>query len=475
MRLIIALVVLFSPLVVQAEVSKYLYINRCTGSCTIKGGGIDDARSMTSSLPCAGTVNCMNGSCTCNGTSGGTHVVEEYQNAQGQTGAAADAEWNAVMKCVREVYSPYDITIADVPPPDDRGYTMGILAGRPQNIGYTSSTLGLGAGGGGCAPADNTISFSFANAHGGTGMARVIGLCWTVAQETAHSFGLDHAFKFTDGRSACPDPMTYQVDCGSTQRFFRNDNVTCGENGARPCKCGGFQNAHKKLLSIFGAGTPITTPPVVKLDSPTNNATIQNGATVLATASAQRGIFRMELWLNNYKWASVGGAAFGSQGQPTTQYKLTLPQNVPDGVIDVVVKAYDDIDVLTETPKVTVTKGAPCATADTCANGQKCEQGRCFWDPPTGELGDACTYPQFCVTGNCLDTSEGQYCSQTCVVGVADSCPTGFECLGDQGQTGVCVTASAESGCCSVGDDGRSVALLSLLVIGIVLRRRPRR
>jgi hypothetical protein len=163
-------------------------------------------------------------------------------------------------------------------------------------------------------------------------------------------------------------------------------------------------------------------------------------------------------------------------GQPETSYPLTFPADVPDGITDIVVKAYDDIESETVSSPVTVTKGAPCATADTCAKGQKCEAGKCFWDPPAGEVGDPCTYAQFCKSGTCLETTDGgQYCSQTCVVGVGDSCPTGFVCDGDQNTSGYCVTDTpADSGCCGVGARGKTSALVSLLVVGLVLRRRRR-
>jgi hypothetical protein len=210
---------------------------------------------------------------------------------------------------------------------------------------------------------------------------------------------------------------------------------------------------------------------------PADGAQIQNGAVVFATASAQRGVFRLELWLNGYKWASVKGAPFGSAGQPQTQYALTFPPTVPDGVIDVVVKVFDDIDAETDTPMITVTKGEACTSADACAKGQQCEAGRCFWAEPTGVLGDACTYPQFCESGNCLDASDGQYCSEDCVVDVSDSCPMGFVCAGNEGRAGFCVHDSdGGAGCCSVGDDGRSAALLSLFVaIALCGRRASRR
>jgi hypothetical protein len=477
MKRLIVLLLLLAPAHAFAigEVSNVLFLNRCRGTCTVIGGN-DDARIMSSSIPCAGGASCGGGSCFCSGGGGGVnYTVDEFENYLGETGAAADAEWDMIVQCVREVYSPYNVMVTDVFPTTAVSHTQGIVAGSPANIGYG----GLGTGGLGgtaaCVPKDNVISFTFANIfHASSQRARVLLLCAVVSQETAHSYGLDHAFQFSDGSSACSDPMSYRNDCFG-QDFFRNYNASCGENATRPCKCGGLQNSHQRLLQVFGPGTPLTAPPALDVSAPANGATVGNGATVVATASAQRGIARLELWLNGYKWLTVKGAAFGSNGQPETSYPMTFPPNVPDSVIDIVVKAYDDIDAETIAPTITVTKGAPCATADTCAKGQRCEAGKCFWDPPSGQLGDQCDYQQFCATGACIDTSLGMICTSDCVVGVGDSCPMGFTCEGAQGASGHCVPGGAgDDTCCGIGASGKTSSLLSLFVVAFVLRRRRR-
>ena len=464
-----------APAFAVGEVSPILVLNRCSGNCTINGG-VDDARAMSSTLPCAGGATCGGGSCFCNGTNAGTYTIEEFKDWQGNIGTAADAEWNMIVQCVREVYSPFNVMVTDTLPANAISHTQGIVAGRPANIGYGGLGVGgIASGGLGCNPKDNVISFTFANIfNAGTQRARVLELCAVAAQETAHSFGLDHAYEFSDGRSACNDPMSYRYDCGG-QDFFRNFTARCGENGPRPCKCGGLQNSHQRLLAVFGPGTPLTPPPTLTISAPTQGATVGNGATVVATSYAQRGVARLELWLNGYLWLTVKGAPFGPDGQPETTYPLTFPASVPNSVIDIVVKAYDDIDTETIAPTITITKGAPCTTADTCAKGQKCEAGKCFWDAPTGEIGDACTYGQFCLSGSCIDTTSGMYCSQQCVVGVTDSCPTGFACEGAEGATGNCVRAGAgDDTCCNIGANGKASTLIALFVVAFVLRR-PRR
>lgn len=475
MKRLLVLLVLFAPAAARADVSRIIYLNRCLGGCIVYGG-VDDARAMTSSIPCGGGANCGGGGCTCSGTSAGTYTISEFQNWQGQTGTAADEEWGRIVQCVREAYSPFNVTVTDVKPDSAISHTQGIIAGRPVDIGYGGLGLGgIAAGNLGCGGQDNVISFTFANIYTANNeLDHVLEICSTASQETGHSFGLDHAYVFSDGSSACSDPMSYRSDCGG-QDFFRNYSAKCGEYAARPCSCGGFQNSHQKLLSLFGPGTPLTTPPVVTVSAPTDGAMIPSGTPVIATASAQRGIARLELWLNNYLWFTQKGAAFGPTGQPETTYSLPIPTTVPDSIIDIQVKAFDDINVETDAPVITVTKGAPCTSADTCAKGQKCDAGKCYWDTPTGEFGDPCTYPQFCTTGTCLDTSAGSYCSTTCVVGVTDSCPANATCQGNPGESGFCVIEGAgDDTCCGIGANGKSSALLSLLVVVVTLRRRRR-
>jgi hypothetical protein len=165
---------------------------------------------------------------------------------------------------------------------------------------------------------------------------------------------------------------------------------------------------------------------------------------------------------------------FGSSGQPNpSNYTLTAPASVPDGIIDIVVKAFDDLGVEGDSAMITVEKGAPCASADTCAKGQHCDTGRCAWDTPVGQIGDDCPYPQYCTSGVCSPTDH-PYCSQACMVGAPHACPSGWECTQSE-SGGYCAPASG--GCCSARDDRGGPwrqALLAAMVLGVTLRRRAR-
>ena len=104
-------------------------------------------------------------------------------------------------------------------------------------------------------------------------------------------------------------------------------------------------------------------------------------------------------------------------------------------------KAFDDIGIETDTPAISVVKGKASGcdptvmnadgTIDTCLEGQQCTAGKCAWvDAGTGQFGDACTYDQFCTNGlDCTGTATETICTHDCDLTIADSCPTGYQCV----------------------------------------------
>ncbi len=451
------------------EVSNVLYLNRCSGGCMVTGGTTNDARNHTSTY-----------------IEPGPHVLSEYQNNAKQIGTAADAEWNAVVQCIKEIYSPFNIIVTDVKPAAGSGnYTEALIGGTSEDVGLDSAEVGgVAPAHTSCDPNDNAMSYTFANnsyyfQSPNAAQRRIWEMCSIAGQESAHHFGLDHSFEYFDGTSACNDPMTYRTDCGG-QKFFRNKAAKCGEFEApRECFCGGLQNTHAKILGVFGTGPQLLIPPpTVSVTSPANNGSASNGQVVSFTAGSKRGIEKSELWLNGYMWSSVKGAAFGTNGQPNPgMYSALFPSGVPDGVIDIQIISYDDLGVGTTSNTVRVTKGAACTSATTCATGQQCDgEGRCFWEAPVGVLGDSCEYNQYCVSNSCIETTEGSYCSEDCIVGATESCPMDFECVA-AGNTGACLPLEEDPGCCSVGGrSGRPWAQfgVGLFVLALVLRRRRR-
>lgn len=445
---------------VNAKISGVIYLERCRGNCVVTKG-TNDARAMSSSIP----------------QGPGAHTISEYRNGAGQSGAAADAEWAGLLQCMREVYSPFNVMITDVKPAAGVSYHAAIIAGIPNDIGLGPDILGVAPLASDCSPQDNVISFSFANAHPQTEtVSRVNNLCWTAAQESAHAFGLDHQFAFLSSQaSACNDPMTYRVDCGG-QKFFRNEQASCGEFQARPCRCGASQNSHTKLLSVFDPGSSIIAPPTSVITTPQSGASAL-GAIVGAEAGSRRGVSKVELFVNGFKWAEARGAAFGQNGQQVpSSYGIPVPAALPNSIVDLQVRAYDDLGHFTDSAVVTVTKGAPCTSADTCAKGQQCGEGRCFWDPAVGELGDDCEYPQFCVSGICRGSATKQICTQECLPGVEDTCPSDYTCVPVENSKGICFFPD-DGGCCSTSRTHVPWAQVAfaMLMLGLLVRPWRRR
>jgi len=413
------------------EVSRVLYLNRCTGGCTISPGN-DNARAQTSSIV--------------------------QQTSRVSPFAWSDDTWNQVVQCVKEVYAPYAVQVTDVDPGDMVLHHEAIVAGDPDELGLPPSVGGIAPSQ--CVPRNNVISFTFANTWGANARA----ICSVVGQESAHSYGLEHAFN-------CADPMTYLRACG--RQFFRDVDAECGEYSPRElCQCGGArQNSHRWLRSVLGAN-PVPVPgPDTSIDGPADGATVDDGFSVSVTATHMRGIGHVDFYLNGTLYGSIPGHDVGKESLP---YRFTAPADLADGVVDVEVHAFTDIE--TETVKtVTVTKGNPCASATDCTDGQECNDGRCYWPPPTGELGDACASDGECISGLCAKNGSEGHCSQTCFpTPLEETCPDGFHCESVSATSGACWPASANGGGgggCQSGS-GAPAALVLLAALALLRRRR---
>lgn len=432
----------------RGPVSHILYVNRCAGGCIITKSESNNSTTDESSVP--------------------DGAASEYMVAEFGHG---DALWEELMSCIREVYGPYDVEVTDVDP-GNVPHHEAIAAGSSSNVGLDSRVLGIAPGG--CDPRNNVISYSFLNMYPAN---RVDEMCATVAQESAHSFGLsDHLLD-------CTDPMTYLAQNGECGRkFFRNKLEPCGEfAGEIPCQCAGTRvNPHVILLGTFGPGEDPAAP-VASITYPAEGATITGASIVTVNATDDRGVFRVEAYMNDWRW---GTFELSDSITPPftfpTNITVDLDDGYPDGTYDIYAVACNDLDMCTTTEVVTVTKGAPCTSADTCLDGQACDDGRCHWAEPAGELGDECTYDQFCVgpntyDGRCETVAGADICTQACFTGVNDNCPEGFACVAG---SNVCGPEVADGGCCSTGADSRGELAARIVMIGLVggfLVRRRRR
>ncbi|MCA9678583.1 MAG: hypothetical protein KC464_26385, partial [Myxococcales bacterium] len=432
-------------------ISKILYVNRCVGGCQVYKGSINNALTNTSTIPA--------------GNDGQLFTISEFQHDQ--------ATWDTLMQCLRDIFLPYDVMVTDVDP-GMVPHHEAIAAGAPSEVNLPSSIGGIAPSG--CEPRNNAISFSFLNTYPAN---QVLEMCATVGQESSHSYGLgDHLYD-------CTDPMTYLGNCG--QKFFRNKLMPCGEFALRDCNCTGTrQNSHVKLLSVFGPSGATIPSPTVSIVYPAEGAAVANDLEVISEADDPRTVFRVELYLNDWLWDTyVEDDSITPPWSPPANYRLRPSGTWPDGNYEVKIVAYNDLGA-SSAATINVTKGSACTSADQCLAGQTCESGGCRWAAPTGQIGDACTYDQFCVgpntyDGTCASDGNQSICTRECFTGVNDDCPDGTACLDTSGGavTGVCWPAAADDpGCCSTSAPSRAGLLAQLtmvgLVVGFLLRRRRR-
>jgi uncharacterized protein (TIGR03382 family) len=384
--------------------SNIIFLNKCVGGCTIFPGN-DDSRTNTSSVVA--------------GTLGQTAFISEF--AYGQ------AEWDEIVDCVTRVYEPYGIVITDQDPGSNVSHFEAIVAGTDDEINTSA---------GGIAPAScgviiNAMTFSFANQGGQGGLSQ---MCWTVAQETAHAFGLDHEF-------LCSDPMTYLSDCGF-DKTFQDINAPCGEFEARGCYCGGnTQNSHQFLLGHFGAGE--VTPPQVQVNRPADGAIVRSNFPFEVGAEDDIEVASVEFIINGAVVAEL------------TSEPWVI--NAPDGLsgeVRVEARATDNAGTQSSSAVVTVTV-----------------------DDTSVDFGGECSADADCASRLCaFDSDNVGSCTETCIVDAEeDSCPDGTACLA-AGDRGVCWPKSGgggSTGICSAA--GPTTPLSALLVfLGVFAWRRRR-
>jgi hypothetical protein len=419
--------------VASDHIAKVIYVNRCVGGCTIQPGQ-NDARANTSSI------------------ANSTAVLSEYMWGQ--------EKWDATMDCIKDVYSPYDVLVTDVDPGQEVFHHEAILAGTPGEIGLGPNIGGIAPSS--CSPLNNVISFSFANSSASQS-GDPLQNCWTVAQESAHAFGLpNHVFN-------CLDPMTYLPGCG--KKFFRNKSFGCGDFEPMPCSCSGAtQNSHVELRTVFGDGVQ-PAPPTVSILLPNENDQVQNNFIVFWDAQDPRLVAHSELWINGSKYLEVAGHDYSTRAD---NYDVATPA-LPDGYIDIEIKAYNGLgsEAIATT---TVLKGAPCANADSCFDFQECNDGRCAYPAATAQLGDSCEIDFHCVDSVCGQVGKSKSCTLTCNPTVGGSCADGFECTTASTGGFVCWPEDT-GGCCSVAGTKRDPLPwfgAGIFFVGMMLLRRRR-
>lgn len=408
--------------------SKIIFVHRCpvTG-CLIKPG-TEDSRTDTSSIADMQTT------------------ISQFKQG--------DMVWQKMMTCVKNAYAPFDITVTDVDPGDVPHYEN-IVGGK---ISELTTDPGL-AGAGGvspftCGEIPNSVSFTF-DVYG----ADPDQLCWTVSQETAHSFGLEHEYNAND-------PLTYIAGGPSMKRFQAADSP-CGTYSAlSQCQCPPLhttQNSYKWIVDMFGPGAAV--PPTVAIKAPTDGKKVQPHFQVRVNAEDDVAVDHVELWID--------GAQTDVRAM-TAPYKLVAPDGIEDGPHTVEARAID-VQGVPASAMIDVDMGPPCTAGGGCQGDDVCVMGTCLPGPDVpGGLGFFCSANTECLSNQCAGNGGGKsLCVESCDTSVSGACPNDFSCI-DSGAGGVC-WYNGDSGCCSAATPPGGPLLLGAGVLAALVLRRRRR
>jgi MYXO-CTERM domain-containing protein len=403
--------------------SNIIFLNRCEGGCPISGGG-NDSRTNRSFIGRPGTIS-------------------EW--------GKGDEQWEQLVDCVKAMYDPYDMVITDVDPGPNVEHFEAIVAGRAGDIGISQGVGGIAPFS--CGVINNAITFSFANepfyANG------IDGICETVAQETAHSFGLEHAY-------LCSDPMTYLSPCG--YKWFQDENASCGEYNPANCQCRNNQNSHRIIGDHFGAGE--NPGPKLTFVRPLPSTNVEGDFVIQVSGDDYYyGVQNVEVLVN--------GEIVGTSNAPPYIF------NAPPGLSGITSLEVRGTDLRGYQGSVTaeVNVGSACKPGD-CTDGRVCFKSFCIAGAnETGGFGASCDTDENCGSSICAKDAEGVgSCTEHCELDQGQ-CPQDHGCT-EAGLSNVCWPGVKEDtgGCgCNSGNSGTGFAGLFIIFLLMSLQRRRSR
>ena len=249
------------------------------------------------------------------------------------------ANWAATMTCFKAMFSRFDVVITDVNP-GNVPHIEAVFGGSPQQVGMPSGVGGVSPFTQNCSIIENSIVFTFTQVLPQNPQT----MCEVMAQEVAHSYGLDHEL-------LASDPMTYLNYNGN--RTFQDQLVSCGENQPRNCGIGGStcrvkQNSVALLTERLGLADAIA--PTMGITSPADGDSVPPGFTVTATASDNVAVRSATLSIDGVVVTTTPGAG---------PYTFPTDISISLGTHTVKVEATDGRNVQSQTITVNVDEDAP--------------------------------------------------------------------------------------------------------------------
>lgn len=155
-----------------------------------------------------------------------------------------DDTWGETVACVRGIYAPFAVDVTDEDP-GDTPHIEAVFGGHPRDVGLPDNVAGVSPFTTDCGVIERSIVFTFTDVLPDEPRT----MCEIMAQEIAHSYGLDHEMLPSD-------PMTYLDYAG--ERTFQDVDAPCGEYADRRCgidgnTCRATQNSVALLTRRLGA------------------------------------------------------------------------------------------------------------------------------------------------------------------------------------------------------------------------------
>lgn len=223
--------------------------------------------------------------------------------------ATDEATWSATVACVRELFAPFAVTVV-TEDPGSAPHLEAVFGGSPSLLGLPNNIAGISPFTSSCSVIESSMVFVFTQSF--TASPRTY--CEVMAQELAHSYGLDHEL-------LAADPMTYLSFDG--KRAFQETLASCGEYSARPCGIGATSCRAKQsslLLLRERLGISDAVPPRGAILAPAPGAVVEPSFRIELMATDDVAISEIQL--------SLDGQSVGTLDTPP--YELELG-DVPTG------------------------------------------------------------------------------------------------------------------------------------------------
>lgn len=179
-----------------------------------------------------------------------------------------DDTWHDTVACIRDMYVRFDVVVTDRDP-GAVPHIEAVFGGHPADVGLPDNVAGVSPFTTDCAIIERSIVFTFTDVIEDDAQV----MCEVMAQEIAHSYGLDHEL-------LPEDPMTYLTYFGD--RSFQDEMADCGEYGERMCGiegsvCRERQNSVALLTERLGPSQRAVVPDDSGDEEASENSGIRGG------------------------------------------------------------------------------------------------------------------------------------------------------------------------------------------------------